>query len=175
MNYIRGGPMNTNESKRVEPAITFNPNIIGKDFVSFNVPGEPFAKQRPRARKIHGFISIYTPNETKNYEKKVAESYRRIYKNKQLMDNLTVEIEGIFSVPKSATKKQREEMLNGNVPHVKKPDCDNMGKVCLDGLNGVAYPDDAAIDKLIIWKRYGSEAMTRITIYNTGKEIEKDE
>ena len=55
-------------------------------------------------------------------------------------------------------------MLEGKVPHTKKPDCDNMGKICLDALNEVAYPDDAAINKLWISKEYGDIAKVRITI-----------
>ena len=55
-------------------------------------------------------------------------------------------------------------MLSGEITHTKKPDCDNMAKVCLDALNSVAYPDDAIINKLNISKEYSDNAMVRITI-----------
>ena len=60
-------------------------------------------------------------------------------------------------------------MLEGKIPHTKKPDCDNMGKICLDALNDVAYPDDANINKLLITKKYGENAKVRITIIENRK------
>lgn len=156
------------KSKIINP-VSFDPDLIGKKSIIFSVPGKPFGKQRPRAVLRGRFVTIYTPNETKNYEKKVIESYKKSYKNDyykgdQLTGALTVKIEGIFEVPSGTSKKQSELMLSGEIPHIKKPDCDNMGKVCLDGLNNVAYKDDASIDNLIISKRYGEEAMVKITI-----------
>lgn len=155
----------SNQKPRVEDAIQFNKELINNEFVSIEIPGEPFAKQRPRAVRRGKFVKIYTPNETKRYESKVAKVYRNRYGMKQLEDDICVDVEGIFSVPKSAPKKRQEGMLDGTIPHTSKPDCDNMAKVCLDGLNGVAYPDDAAIVKLTVVKKYGSKPMTRITIY----------
>jgi Holliday junction resolvase RusA-like endonuclease len=55
-------------------------------------------------------------------------------------------------------------MVNGEYPHTKKPDCDNMAKICLDALNGVAYHDDAQITNLIISKHYGENAKVKVTI-----------
>ena len=81
-----------------------------------------------------------------------------------LEGDITVEVEGFFSVPKSATKSLKKSMLEGNVPHTKKPDCDNMAKICLDALNEVAYHDDASITNLIISKQYSTNAKVRITL-----------
>ena len=63
-------------------------------------------------------------------------------------------------------------MEEGKIPHTKKPDCDNMGKICLDALNGVAYPDDAQINKLYISKKYGKDAKIRITIKENKKDFD---
>ena len=144
--------------------ISFDSSLIGHNFIMIDVPGEPFAKQRPRAAKKGRYITIYTPRETKQYEEKVRKVYNTMYGSYQLEGDLTAEIEGTFSIPNSVSKKKRQEMLEGKVPHTKKPDCDNMGKICLDALNEVAYPDDAAINKLWISKEYGDIAKVRITI-----------
>lgn len=144
--------------------VSFDQDLIGRKSINFDVIGEPFAKQRPRAARKGAFITIYTPKETKNYESRVAKAYTRIYNDQQLSGALTVKIEGTFSVPNSATKIKRKEMLEGTYPHIKKPDCDNMGKVCLDALNGIAYPDDAIINELYISKKYGKQAKVNITI-----------
>lgn len=158
------------ENRKIVHPITFNESLINNDFVYFNIYGEPFAKQRPRATKKGRYITIYTPRETKLYENKVKTAYNKIYSSKQLKGDLTVEIEGIFSVPKSIPNKKAKQMLNGEIPHIKKPDCDNMAKVCLDALNGVAYMDDAQINTLNIYKHYGEEPMIKITIYKNKKE-----
>lgn len=144
--------------------IRFKENLIGTDSIYFDVEGEPFAKQRPRARKIGSFISVYTPVPTKKYEEKVRKAYKKIYGNRILDGDLTVEVEGFFTPPKSESKIKQKLMLNNEIPHTKKPDCDNMAKVCLDALNGVAYHDDAAITNLIISKQYSDTAKVRITI-----------
>ena len=150
--------------RRVCCPVEFNKALIGKEFMYFDVEGEPFAKQRPRATRKGRFITVYTPRETKLYEQKVLTQYNRYYRGIKLQGDLSVEVEGVFPVPKSISNKKREEILSGNVPHIKKPDCDNMAKVCLDALNGVAYDDDAQINRLIISKKYGEDAKVRITI-----------
>lgn len=149
--------------------ISFDESLINHRFVMIDVPGEPFAKQRPRAAKKGRYITIYTPRETKNYEEKVRKVYNSMYPGFQLDGALTANIEGIFSVPESVSNKKKKEMLEGEIPHTKKPDCDNMGKICLDALNGIAYPDDALINNLAITKRYGDSAKVRITIIENRK------
>lgn len=152
------------EEKIYVSPIVFNESLKNKRSVNFVVPGEPFAKQRPRAARKGTFITIYTPVETRNYEEKVRKEYNTIYKGIQLDGPLTVNIDGIFSIPKHTSRKLRERMLNGEIPHIKKPDCDNMAKICLDALNGIAYPDDAIINQLNVTKKYGREAGIYITI-----------
>lgn len=152
------------EEIKLESPIIFKENLIGKESVYFDVYGEPFAKQRPRARRVGNFVNIYTPPETKKYEEKVRKEYKKIYGNRILDGDITVEVEGFFTIPKSANKSQKNLMLEGKIPHTKKPDCDNMAKVCLDALNGIAYHDDAAITNLIISKKYSDIAKVRITI-----------
>ena len=119
------------------------------------IPGKPFAKQRPRASKRGRFTTVYTPKETVDYENLVKYSYYEQNGHNMLNGPLEVEITGTFPVPLSASKKQAEKMLNGEIKHTKKPDCDNMAKVVLDALNDVAYHDDSQIVNLKINKQYG--------------------
>ena len=99
--------------------VEFNKALIGKEFMYFDVEGEPFAKQRPRATRKGRFITVYTPRETKLYEAKVLRAYQKIYKNKQLDGDLTVNIDGKFGIPKSVSKSKAEKMLTGEIPHTK--------------------------------------------------------
>ena len=154
--------------KKKSPII-FDESLKDHEFMYFDVPGEPFAKQRPRATRKGRFLTIYTPRETKLYEAKVRKEYDKIYHDQYLDGDLTVEIEGIFGIPKSVGKNKAMLMEDNQIPHNKKPDCDNMAKICLDALNGIAYPDDAQISKLYIEKRFGREPRVRILIKKNDK------
>ena len=126
-----------------------------EDMVQFTVLGKPFAKQRPRVAHRGRFSTIYTPRETKLYEAKVKKQYLNAVGNIKMDGPLIATIKGTFSPSKSTNKKTKKEMLEGNILHTQKPDCDNMGKICLDALNDVAYNDDSQICKLNIEKVYG--------------------
>ena len=58
-------------------------------------------------------------------------------------------VTAFFEPPKSISKKKRAEMLEGKIWPAKKPDSDNIAKVVLDALNGIAYHDDTQIIKLL--------------------------
>ena len=62
------------------------------------------------------------------------------------------------------SKKRRNEMINGNESHIKKPDCDNIAKICLDALNHIAFNDDSQITDLVIRKRYGENPNVVVSI-----------
>jgi Holliday junction resolvase RusA-like endonuclease len=155
-------------SEIINPII-FDDTIKDNDFIYFEVPGEPFAKQRPRAARKGRYVTIYTPRETKEYESKVVSYYNRTYRGKELKGNLEATIEAIFSVPKTAKKSEIEDMQDGITPHNKKPDVDNVAKVCLDALNGVAFEDDSSISSLMINKRFGKNPMAKIFIKENNK------
>lgn len=55
-----------------------------------------------------------------------------------------------FSRPQRILNKEPEAVL----PHVVKPDCDNLAKAVQDCLNGILWHDDRQIAKLIVDKSY---------------------
>lgn len=115
------------------------------------IQGKVQAKQRPR---FNG-KSTYTPEQTKNYENWVKLSFINQYPNfKPLESELEVSIKAYFEIPKSVSKKKREQMLNGNIRPTIKPDLDNIAKSILDALNKLAYLDDKQIVLLKVEKFY---------------------
>lgn len=123
----------------------------------FNVPGIQ-GKQRPRASMIGGHAHIYTPSKTKNFEKKVADAF--LAAGGELLAKpipVMVSILIFYGVPKSASKKRRDEMLDQKTRPTKKPDIDNIAKCVLDGLNGVAYEDDSQVVVLQARKYWDEE------------------
>ena len=113
--------------------------------------GKIQAKQRPR---FNGKFA-YTPKETVNYENWVKACYIEKYKNEKPFEKaLKVNIIAFFEIPKSTSKKKKEQMLNNEINPTTKPDTDNIAKSILDSLNGIAYKDDKQIVSLKVDKYY---------------------
>lgn len=136
-----------------------------KNNIAFIVYGEPTGKGRPRFARRGTFVSTYTPEKTANYENLVKMSFLQEYKEPVLLDGpVIVGIHAYFSVPKSTSKKKREAMLKDQISPIKKPDMDNIAKIILDSLNGLAYLDDKQVTKLVIWKKYGDIPKVEVNI-----------
>jgi Holliday junction resolvase RusA-like endonuclease len=95
------------------------------------VPVKPVPKGRHQVRLYRGGVVSYTPQKTREYEKKV-----RAY-----------------------AKKQRIKQVNGKVAVVavfytsNQGDVDNLTKSLLDALNGVAWEDDRQVKAVVAEKR----------------------
>ena len=100
-----------------------------------------------------------TPENTVLYENNIIQSYLDVAKKPQLLQGpLQVSIKAYFPVPKSTTKKNREQIEAGHLLPTKKPDADNIAKVVCDALNQVAYSDDTQIIKLEVSKLYADDS-----------------
>ena len=121
--------------------------------IEFIVNGKIQPKQRPRFKRCGAFIQTYTPQATLDYQKLVADCYKDKYGETKLTGALIMEINAFFNVPKSYSKKKRNE-LYGRPDTAHNGDIDNVAKSVLDGLNGVAYDDDTIIYDLHIKKFY---------------------
>ncbi len=131
--------------------------------VNFVIQGKVQAKQRPRFNRYSG--KTYTPNETIAYENWVKTCYLEKYKDKELMEKpLRVTIKAYFEIPKSTSKKRKQQMLNNEILPTVKPDTDNIAKGVLDSLNGIAYKDDKQVVKLEVEKYYSENAYVTVMI-----------
>lgn len=123
--------------------------------ITFEIPGKPMGKQRPRLGKYKTF----TPEKTLNYEALVKWIFINECRDvKPLEGRIEAKITAIFEVPKSYSKKKRKELLDTKEAYIHKPDTDNIAKIVLDSLNTLAYKDDAQVTKLIVVKEYGEQA-----------------
>ena len=66
--------------------------------------------------------------------------------------------------PQSASNIKKTRMLNQAEYPLKKPDVDNVAKIILDALNGIAYKDDKQVVTLIVKKSYAGESGVGVTI-----------
>lgn len=135
--------------------------------VKFKIPGSPIGKQRPRMCRINGKSITYTPKETKKYEQLVRASYTAV-STAQFSKNVPLEISitALFSIPKRKSKDQKRLMLSGAIFPTRKPDGDNIVKIILDGLNKVAYEDDAQVCKIHFTKGYAENPEVNVEIKN---------
>jgi Holliday junction resolvase RusA-like endonuclease len=128
--------------------------------VDFKVSGEPQGKARPR------FTSKgrpYTPQKTADYEERIGWAYRQAG-GKLNLGEVTVSVWAYFGVPRSKSVKKQNELLDGNIAPLKKPDADNIAKAVLDALNGVAWGDDTQVGTLIVKKQWGLEPRIEVCV-----------
>lgn len=118
---------------------------------SFVIKEKAIGKERPRQGK-NGF---YTPRKTKEFEDKVKQSFISKYPIdlKYMLKPFRAKIKVFYEPAKSKSRKEKTRLIEERV-YTKKPDCDNIAKAILDGLNGLAYKDDSQVVELIIGKYY---------------------
>lgn len=131
--------------------------------IKFNIPGEPKGKGRPKFSRQGSFVKTYTPETTVNYENWVKICFQEA-KQEMLTGQLKADIKCYYDIPKSYSKKNRLSALNGKLRPTKKPDIDNVAKIILDSLNGLAYKDDKDIVECKIEKWFAEVARVEICI-----------
>lgn len=129
--------------------------------VEFTVPGQPIGKARPRATAVNGRPRMYTPKTTADYEKQVAEEAMPLFPE-PLACAVRLRVVAFFAMPKSWSQKKRAA-LEGHF-HTQKPDADNVLKVIKDGLNEVAWIDDAQVCDARVVKRWANHGETFVQI-----------
>ena len=125
--------------------------------LEFKVIGRPQGKERPR---INTFTKrAYTTKKTLEYEEQVQEAFRLKYGNIEPLEGaIHALIVAVFEVPKSYSKKRRQEILEKESLYTHRPDGDNIAKAILDSLNGLAFKDDSQVVCLTVIKIYGEES-----------------
>ena len=133
--------------------------------ISFSVP---FVKGKARPRFSNG--RAYTPKGTKDAELRIKTEYR--YACIQAYGALQTAPEGVPVIIDICTTRN---VLSGfrrrdgdSHADLQKPDADNIAKLVLDALNGVAYEDDSQVDSLMVVKGTrvrGNRPETRVHVH----------
>ena len=123
--------------------------------VKIIIPGTPVSKGRPRFAVRGKYVQTYTPEKTAAYEKLVRSAWEQAGgKTAPQGAAVRVDIVASFPIPGSKSKKIKAAMAAGEIPHLSRPDVDNIAKAVLDALNGCAYHDDSQIVSLTVEKQY---------------------
>ena len=131
--------------------------------VKFTVLGEPMVKKRPRASMRNGHAVVYTPKDTVNYENLVRYTYQSDV-GKKLDGAIEMSVKAYFPIPKSISKKKHEILSSETEPCLVHKDIDNVCKLLMDSINGIAFDDDKQIYKLTGEKYYSDTPRVEIEL-----------
>ncbi len=132
--------------------------------IAFEVPGPIRGKARPRVTRAG---ITYTPKETVQYENLVKLCFREAQAEAkvELFDRpVRAGLEVFYEIPKSTSKSKRAAMLLDKLYPTKKPDTDNIAKIILDSLNGIAYKDDSQVVELTVNKFYSKRGQPYVFV-----------
>jgi len=127
----------------------------------FIINQNPIPKARARVTRW----GTYTPERTKDAMEAIALAVRQDKEcpRKPLQAPLSVDITFLVAMPKSWSKKRREESTGA--PCINRSDIDNYCKTILDALNGILWIDDSQIYKLTAKKLWSINGASDITIW----------
>ena len=137
---------------------------------TITIPGKPRGKGRPRFSRATG--RTYTDDATSVYENLVKTIWMTGVGDR-LSGELSVSIEAHYAIPTSKPKKMQAAMRDGSVRPTTKPDIDNVIKAVLDGLNGVAYADDAQVVELSASKCYSDDPRVVVIVKDSRSAQER--
>ncbi|GIM29875.1 phage protein [Clostridium polyendosporum] len=129
--------------------------------IKVTILGDPKGKGRPRMSTKSGVA--YTPKDTIMYENLVRHEYAA-QRGEKLLGAINAKITAFYSIPKSVSKKKRQEMIEGKIRPIKKPDTDNVAKIVLDSLNKIAFDDDSQVVSLSVDKYYSDNPRVELTL-----------
>ena len=120
--------------------------------------GAPVAKGRPR----FGDGRTYTPAKTLKAENDI-QTQAKTQGVRRLEGALGILIAFHMPIPESWSKKRRSEAVGGY--HISRPDADNLKKLVLDALNGLAWDDDSQVAYSVCSKVYSDTPRTEVQIW----------
>jgi Holliday junction resolvase RusA-like endonuclease len=141
------------------PALLAPPPTFGQGMICFEVPGNPIPKGRPRLGKGH----TYTPRRTQEAEN-VVRSVAQLHEVIPIVGPILMHLDFFIPIPKQWAKAKVQSAMLGTIRPTTGADADNLGKMVMDGLQGIAFANDAQIVELICRKWYSVEPRTVVKI-----------
>lgn len=132
--------------------------------ISLFIAGAPVAQGRPRFARTANGVRTFDPKKSAEWKHfvRLRANSEGIKPFPQGMP-LVLLVEFHISRPASVSKKKR--------PHpTVKPDLSNLLKGIEDGLNGIAWHDDAQVCQITMGKRYSDTPGVRICIWEMVEE-----
>ncbi len=128
--------------------------------------GIPKAQGRPKFYRRGNFVGAYDPKDSRTAKNNVA--CQVLEQGPRLIgQGIPVSLNLKFFMPRPKTHYDKTGQVREkfrDMPHVSRPDLDNLKKLILDSLKGIVYHDDSQIYHSVATKMYGDEPMVRIEV-----------
>lgn len=123
------------------------------DCIEFRVEGKPIGKARARVRRDG---QTYTPKATKEAEERVRWAWRVGTRSSRVLGPVDAYVELV--VARDDKHWLEDGTLDPQAPEwpQSKPDVDNVLKLVLDALNGLAYADDVSVVRAEAVRRFAN-------------------
>lgn len=127
--------------------------------ITFEIPGEPVGKGRPRFVRSTG--RAFTPEKTRTYEAVIRDfAYQAMAGRAPFEGPLRLIIEAEYLPPASWSRKKQ----NAASWKITKPDADNLAKCVCDSMNKIVFLDDAQVADVRISKTYAGVARLVVSV-----------
>lgn len=134
------------------------------------IPGVPVSQARMKHRRIGNFVSTYDPKAKEKV--KIREILNGMLVSMHTYEFPRISFLFYMPIPASIPKKLRETYESGLLKHDKKPDVDNLIKLYLDCLDGIAIQGDQKVSLGPCIKLYHPEPRTIIHIQETTQQLD---
>ena len=134
--------------------------------IKFTVDGRPVPAVRMTQKSKYTSKAAARYLSYKSLVKHTARNTMIQTQAKRMEKPLAVSVDVYYSIPKSFTKRDRDEIINSGytVKPITRGDIDNIVKSITDACNGVVYDDDIQIVQLSASKNYGKVDCVHVTI-----------
>ena len=125
----------------------------------------PTPQARSRHTVINGFHRAYKSAAQKGAEATLDALLAQHAPVEPLTGAVALDFVAVFPVPASASKKKRQEMLDGVIYHTHKPDLDNLAKQLQDAMTRLQFwQDDRQLVRTRCEKKYGLRGHWIVTL-----------
>ena len=138
-----------------------------KNQIELTVYGNPVAQGRPRFSRQGGFVKAYDPIQSKSYKQLIRLELQPLLSDPDFTpidQACCLKLTVFRAIPKSFSKKKREEASLRYVRPTTKPDIDNYVKGVLDALNGTVLKDDSVVCEIFARKFYSERPRIEVVL-----------
>jgi Holliday junction resolvase RusA-like endonuclease len=129
--------------------------------IAFSVDINPIAKGRPRFCRRGIRVLTFTPQKTRSFENELILKSRQHAPRNPLTGPIVLEISFYMPIPASRSKVIG---TNTDIPHLTKPDLDNLLKGVSDAFNGLFWEDDSQVWRVVAVKLYAEKPRIDIKV-----------
>ena len=140
--------------------------LVVVHMIEFKVDGKPVPAQRMTQRGKFVKKNAQRYLSYKSMVKLIARNYMAKNRLQPLQEQLRVDIDFYYQIPKSYSRKQIQAITDsdGKLRPKSKGDIDNLVKSITDSMNKICYEDDLQISELYARKLYGDTDHVTVSI-----------